>query len=79
MPAVRLCEETTLLLKAARLDLRTREFMLASQDAPGILPLKKDENAGIEPTTIATSISQVLIKRKLSSGRPESDKRLTRR
>lgn len=43
-----------LLLEAPLLELRMREFKLASQDAPGISPLKKDANAGIEPTIIAT-------------------------
>lgn len=35
--------------------------MLAIQDAPGILPMKKDAKAGMEQTIIATLNSAVLV------------------
>lgn len=54
-----------LLDEALRLNLRTKERILACQKAPGIVPLKKDANAGVEPTIIATQLSQVLSKHKL--------------
>ena len=47
-------ESLILLLEAACLVLRMREFILDSRDAPGICPLKKDANAGIDPTIMAT-------------------------
>lgn len=45
--------------------LRAKESKLACQKAPGIWPLKQDANAGVEPTIIATQLSQVLGKHKL--------------
>ena len=43
-----------LFLETLGLLLRKRELIRASQRAPGMVPLKKDANAGIEATIIAT-------------------------
>ena len=47
--------------------------MLACQKAPGIWPLKKDANAGVELTIIATQLSQVLGKHKLFNSYTDHD------
>lgn len=58
-----------LVFEAPDLHLISREFILVSQTAPGILPLKKDANAGIEATIIATYISHPLARCKHSTKR----------
>ena len=54
IPALDLCEGPVLEIETLFLIPRISTLVLASQVAPGILPLKKDANAGIEPTIIAT-------------------------
>ena len=48
VPVFDRCESPSFQLEA--LDLRSRIFKLASQNAPSILPLETEANAGIEPT-----------------------------
>ena len=67
------CKSSVLLVEAPCLNLRMNEPILACQKAPGILPLKKDAKAGVEPTTIATQLSQVLGKYKLFNSYTDHD------